>query len=145
MVSSDGTFHDRLQKLGPAAGGPGDLDDLVDEAVAGYLTWGADNPVMLVHAATAPRAAALVMPSLPEGLWAPTRAVARSVTATVVSAYRTGGPAPVPGTASGDLADRALATGDEHAIKFTEVALESAGRGSGAALAAAALACDLLA
>lgn len=144
VVSSSGSFHDRLDQLGPVPAGAVDLDTLVDEAVAGYLTWGPDNPVMLVHAATAPRAAALVLPSLPRQLWAPTREMAWSVSATVVTAYRTGGCEPTPGHGR-DVVDRALATGDEHAIKFTEVALESAARGSEVALLAAGLACDLLA
>ena len=144
VVTANGTFQERLDQLGTMPAGPQDLEALVDEAVAGYLSWGADNPVMLVHAATAPRAAALVLPSLPVELWAPTRAVARSVTATVVTAYRTGGLAPAPSSAD-DVVDRAVVTGDEHALKFTEVALESAARGSDVALAAASLACDLLA
>ncbi len=144
VVNADGTFAERLDQLAPPPRDDVDLDGLVDEAVSGYLTWGADSPVMLVHAATAPRAAALVLPSLPVELWAPTRAMAWSVTAAVVTAYRTGATAPRPSSGR-EVADRAAATGDEHAIKFTEVALESAARGSEVALLAAGLACDLLA
>ena len=144
LAPSDGTFTERLDALAPTPSYDVDLDDLVDEAVEGYLTWGADSPIMLVHAATAPRAAALVLPSLPPELWAATRGRAWSVAATIVTAYRTGQQAPAP-TLARDVADRAVASGDEHAIKFVEVALESAARGSCAALAAAGLACDLLA
>lgn len=54
IVMVTGTFQQRLEQLGAVPGGTGDLDALVDEAVSGYLLWGADNPVMLVHAATAP-------------------------------------------------------------------------------------------
>ena len=144
LVPSDGSFSERLGALTPPPAYDVDLAALVDEAVAGYLSWGADSPVMLVHAATAPRAAALVLPSLPPELWPATRARAWAVTATVVTAYRTGQQAPAP-TSTSDVADRAVDTGDEHAIKFVEVALESAARGSVDALAAAGLACDLLA
>ncbi len=147
VVTATGTFQERLEQLGLAPTGPADLNAIVEEAVAGYLTWGANNPVMLVHAATAPRAASLVMPSLPVDLWEATRAMARSVTATVVMAYRTDEPPPAPlsfPSSADDVTDQAVANGDEHAIKFTEVALESSARGCGVALPAAALACDLL-
>ncbi len=147
VAIATGTFRERLEQRGLAPTGPADLDALVEEAVAGYLTWGASNPTMLVHAATAPRAASLVMPSLPVDLWAATRAGARSVTATVVLAYRDDEPPPAPSpppSSAADVTDRAVGNGDEHAIKFTEVALEASARGCGVALAAAALACDLL-
>jgi hypothetical protein len=145
IVTVTGTFQQRLEQLGAIPGGTADLEALVDEAVAGYLLWGADNPVMLVHAATAPRAAALVLPSLPEQLWPATRAMAWSVSCAVVTAYRTGTGRLATDRAYDDVVDRAVATGDEHAIKFLEVALESVARGSPTAGAAAALAVDLLA
>lgn len=51
---------------------PAALDALVDAAVTHYEQWAHGNPVMLVHAATAPRAASLVLQALPEDLWIPT-------------------------------------------------------------------------
>jgi hypothetical protein len=103
---------------------------------------------MLVHAATAPRAAALVLPSLPVRLWRPTFDVAWGVTGAIGAAYRPGGPdGPVePGhlPALADTQDACISTGDEHAIKFAEVAGESAGRGNAAGLRSAARAADLL-
>jgi len=47
---------------------PAALDTLVDAAVTRYGRWGPAAPVMLVHSATAPRAVALVLPSLPQQL-----------------------------------------------------------------------------
>lgn len=104
---------------------------------------------MLVHAATAPRAVALVLPSLPEPLWAPSYDVAWALAATLVTIYRPadGAEARADSTSTPiweDVIDRAVAGGDEHAIKFTEVARESHARGNQAAFGAAARAVELL-
>ncbi|HLI01702.1 MAG TPA: hypothetical protein VKV06_13020 [Acidimicrobiales bacterium] len=128
---------------------PPALDTLVDTAVTGYGRWAHGNPTMLVHAATAPRAVALVLPSLPEPLWAPSHDVAWALAATLVSIYKPvdGAEAPADSTPAPvweDVIDRAVAGGDEHAIKFTEVARESHARGNQAALGAAARAVELL-
>lgn len=48
---------------------PAALDALVDAAVTRYGRWAHGSPIMLVHAATAPRAAALVLPALSKELW----------------------------------------------------------------------------
>ena len=100
---------------------------------------------MLVHAATAPRAAALVLPSLPRELWAGTHRAAWLTAAAITAAYRTPQPLPAPpsGLPVGELVERAGAHGDEHMLKFAEVAVEAAGRGVptavGAGLRAVAL------
>jgi hypothetical protein len=110
---------------------PGALSELTDAAVTRYLRWASGNPVMLVHAATAPRAAALVIPELPPGLWPATYTTAWGVSAAIVAMYRSAGdPTPEPAGATDDVIARAVAHGDEHVLKFTEVALESAGRGN---------------
>jgi hypothetical protein len=99
--------------------------------VTRYLRWAPANPVMLVHAATAPRAAALVLPALPTDLWPATYAAAWGVSAAIVAMYRAAGDAPAPRAGLAvDLPARAVAHGDEHVLKFTEVAVESAGRGN---------------
>jgi hypothetical protein len=67
---------------------PAALDLVVDAAVIRYGDWARANPVMLVHAATAPRAAGLVLPSLPDDLWQSTFDVAWGVTAAIGAAYR---------------------------------------------------------
>ena len=130
---------------------PAALDDLVDEAVTRYQRWAHGNPIMLVHAATAPRAARLVLPALPERLWAPTYDAAWAVTAAISASYRPSTPPPPAGSSERqtltpqDVTARAIATGDEHAIKFIEVALESHHRGNNHALTAGARASYLIA
>ena len=130
---------------------PAALDDLVDEAVTRYQRWAHGNPIMLVHAATAPRAARLVLPALPERLWAPTYDAAWAVTAAISAIYRPSTPPPPAGSSElqtvtpQDVTARAIATGDEHAIKFIEVALESHHRGNNHALTAGARASYLIA
>lgn len=135
-----------LRPVRSAAAVPAALDELVDAAVDRYLHWAHGNPVMLVHAATAPRAAALVVPALPVELWVPTYDTAWAVTAAISAVYRPA-PAATPPAATTDpdeVTDLAVATGDEHAIKFVEVAQESHRRGNPTALAAAVRASALI-
>jgi hypothetical protein len=120
--------------------------------VTRYGDWAHAEPVMLVHAATAPRAAGLVLPSLPTAMWQPTFDVAWAVTATIGAAYRPAGPdgsrGPAPSTRRTTMAevlDACIGTADEHAIKFAEVAGESGARGNTAGLRSAAVAATLLA
>jgi hypothetical protein len=110
---------------------PAALTGLTDAAVTRYLRWAPANAVMLVHAATAPRAAALVIPELPAALWPATYTAAWGVSAAIVAMYRSAGDPPSPPTGAADeVIARAVAHGDEHVLKFTEVAVESAGRGN---------------
>jgi hypothetical protein len=129
------------------------LDDLVDAAVSHYRLWAPAQPVMLVHMATAPRAARLVLPALPRALWPPTYASVWRVSAAIASMYRPAQAALITGpaapstqasehtdgdsTATAEVAEAAAEHGDEHVIKFTEVALESHRRGNPDAIAAA--------
>ena len=131
---------------------PAALDVVVDAAVTRYGDWAHGNPVMLVHAATAPRAAALVLPSLPAGMWRQAFDVAWGVTAAIGAAYRPAGAdsgrqqerSTTPMQTLTETQDACTSTGDEHAIKFAEVAGESVARGNPAALRSAARAADLL-
>jgi len=128
---------------------PAALDALVDAAVTRYERWAHGSPVMLVHAATGPRAAGLVLPALPTQMWLTTYDTAWAVAAAISAAYRPSSPAPVTpdvegATTAEDVTDLAVDTGDEHAIKFVEVAQESHRRGSRHALAAGALAATLI-
>jgi hypothetical protein len=110
---------------------PAALTELTDAAVTRYLRWAPANPVMLVHAATAPRAAALVLPELPPDLWPGTYTAAWGVSAAIVAMYRAAGDPPESvASVADDTVTRAVAHGDEHVLKFTEVAVESAGRGN---------------
>lgn len=125
---------------------PAAIDDLVDAAVQGYGRWATGNPVMLVHAATAPRAASLALPSLPTHLWTGTYEAAWVASAAIASAYRPAHDlsAPAEDRAPGDLIDAVGASGDEHAIKFAEVAIESHSRGADTAIAAGLRAVELI-
>lgn len=149
LTARSGWPSSRHALLAPAdpADVPAALDLVVDAAVTRYGDWAHAAPVMLVHAATAPRAAALVLPSLPVGMWRQSFDVAWAVTAALGAAYRPAASrGPRPG-APGDLAealDACLRTGDEHAIKFAEVARESAARGTAASVASATVAAALL-
>lgn len=129
---------------------PTALDALVDAAVTRYGRWADSNPVMLVHAATAPRAVALALPALPQHLWTASFEMAWAVTAAISAAYRPSHPAADRTALEQDLtiddiAEQAVDSGDEHAIKFTEVAHESHQRGNRFALPSAARAVTLIA
>ena len=121
----------------------GSLDELVDAAVSRYAHWAPAQPTMLVHMATAPRAVSLVVPSLPPWMHREAYAFAWNASAAIGSMYR---PSADPGatTPVGDVAGDAYATADVHAIKLTEVALESQARGNPDALVAAALSSALV-
>ena len=133
---------------------PAAIDDLVDAAVSCYATWASGHPVMLVPAATAPRAAGLVLPALPRRLWRQTLQWSWQTSSAPAAPYRPSLPAGAADTRVGraggrhysDLADRAALAdlavqhGDEHVITLTEVALESLVRGKASAADAVAAA-----
>ncbi|MFJ1830081.1 questin oxidase family protein [Streptomyces sp. NPDC088178] len=112
------------------------LEELVRAATHRYATHGHGEPVMLVHAATAPNAVLRTLPALPRALWAPSLGAAWAASAAVTAAYGPAEPAPyAPTTASAEeLFARAAAHGDDHTIKFTDTALDV---GDSTALAAA--------
>ncbi|MFI8291867.1 questin oxidase family protein [Streptomyces sp. NPDC085614] len=102
------------------------LTELVTAATHRYATHGHGEPVMLVHAATAPNAVLRTLPALPRELWAASLAAAWAASAAVTAAYTP--PEPLPYTA-GPLApeeifERAAAHGDDHTIKFCDTALD---------------------
>ncbi|MEV0729500.1 questin oxidase family protein [Polymorphospora sp. NPDC050346] len=126
----------------PAGPVPERLAAVVDAAVVRFGGHGYAEPVMLVHAATAPNAVLRTLPALPAALWAPSLAAAWAATAAVTAAYAPADarPAPVPraGTGVHDLVDRAAAGGDPHAIKFVDTAIDTHGRSGGTAVLAVA-------
>ena len=137
------SWPDALAALRPPAearDAPAELDALVEAAVAQYLEYGRAEPIMLVHAATAPASAAAALQSLPADLWRLTWEAAWSATAAITTCYA------VTGTVPGELQsfltpeeifNRAVDNGDEHVIKFTDVALIAHERGCITALSAA--------
>lgn len=149
-LDDDATWPAALAAVAPVTDPlavPTALDALVDAAVTRYGRWGHGAQIMLVHAATAPRAVALVVPALPEQLWPGAFKVAWVVTATIATIYRPPRPPVAAGAqvaAVDEVIERAVATGDEQAIKFTEVAVESHRRGNTSALASAAHAAALI-
>lgn len=140
----------RLRPLTDPIAIPAALDALVDSAVTRYERWAHGSPVMLVHAATAPRAAALVLPALPTEMWKATYDTAWAVTAAISAAYRPSTPRPASSDQERaairpeEVTELAVATRDEHAIKFVEVARESHRRGNPDALTAGARAAALI-
>ncbi|AUH42544.1 questin oxidase family protein [Streptomyces sp. CMB-StM0423] len=110
------------------------LAGLVRAAVHRYAAYGHGEPVMLVHAATAPNAVLRALPALPRDLWVPSYAAAWAASAAVTAAYGPAAPLPpdrVPAPPAGDAAaaadellTRAAAHGDEHTIKFVDTALD---------------------
>lgn len=130
----------RLRPVTEPAAVPGALDDLVDATVTRYASTASRDPVMLVHASTAPRAARLALAALPRDLWVPTYQQAWSITAAITALYASAESEPDHPTeplTETDVAAAAAEHGDEHAIKFTEVAIESHRRGNAASLPAA--------
>ncbi len=143
-------WPDALEALCPPADPehvPAELDALVEATVGQYLEYGRAEPVMLVHAATAPAAAAAALPLLPVDLWRLTWETAWSASAAMTACYA------VLGTDAGErissltpdeVFSRAVENGDEHVIKFTDVAILAHNRGCVAALSAASHAVSLV-
>jgi len=104
-----------------------DLRDLAGEFARVFLAYGRAQPITFLHAVTAPVAAYSVLPLLPGDLARPSYDALWQVGAALYAVHAgTVTPEPLPATAppsQGDLADRAVATGDEHAIKLTEACL----------------------
>jgi hypothetical protein len=103
------------------------LAAIVAAAVVRYSTHGHGNPIMLVHAATAPNAVLRTLPALPEKLWHPSLEAAWAATAAVTAAYAPAEPRPVPHYRPLDpqeLTTRAARAGDPHAIKFVDTAID---------------------
>lgn len=114
------------------------LEELVRAATHRYAAYGHGEPVMLVHAATAPNAVLRTLPALPRELWAPSLGAAWAASAAVTAAYSPARPAERVAVSGGlspeEVFARAAAHGDDHTIKFTDTALDV---GDATALAAA--------
>jgi hypothetical protein len=133
----------RVPGLAGLAGWPEALEALVDAAVSSYRWNVHGQPVMLVHAATAPAAVGATLSALPQELWLTSYDTAWCLTAAVTSLFAPEVPELAPADAAPAVAEaivRAVATGDAHVIKFTDVAAQAHARGCEPALEAAALA-----
>lgn len=108
---------------------PSQLQDIVTAAVYRYRHYGHADPIMLVHAATAPNAVLRTLPSLPTELWVSSANYAWTACTAVTASY-------FPSTALdestdvhsalsvSEIFDLAAATGDPHAIKFADTAID---------------------
>ncbi|MFH8795047.1 questin oxidase family protein [Streptomyces sp. NPDC017941] len=116
------------------------LTDLVTAAVHRYAALGHGEPIMLVHAATAPNAILRTLPALPRELWPPSLDAAWAASAAVTAAYAPATPAAY-GTAYAEAGTstfeevfaRAAAHGDDHTIKFADTARDVGDRAARAA------------
>jgi hypothetical protein len=122
-----------------AAGLPADPDaardwlaDLVHAGVRRYRYHGYGQPIMLVHAATAPNAVLRTLPALPAELWLPSVAAAWAASAAVTSVYAPAAAlspdeaaAPPAGTDPvGEVVAAAARHRNEHVIKLVDTAVE---------------------
>jgi hypothetical protein len=102
------------------------LAEIIAAAVRKHGTDGYAAPVMLVHAATAPTAVLRALPALPPALALPSLAAAWAATAAITSAYAPATPRPLTGSPGpDDVLERATRSGDAHAIKFADAALDA--------------------
>jgi hypothetical protein len=120
-------FADAVAGLRPPADPAADLRDLAATFTRVFLGYGRTRPISLLHAVTAPVAARSVLPLLPASLARPTYDALWQVAAGLYTVY-TGGVTPEPLPAgpappADDVTARAVAAGDEHAIKLTEACL----------------------
>ena len=125
------------------------LTELAYRAGLDYLRFAHGNPVMLVHAVTAPTAVLRALPALDRALWAPSVAAAWSATAAVTSVYAPPAPAaPRAATVATEPAEvfaRAARHGDAHVVKLADAVLDAyATSGDARVLTAAAYAGHLI-
>ncbi|MFV2104846.1 questin oxidase family protein [Micromonospora sp. LOL_024] len=108
---------------------PARLAGIVHAAVLRHGTHGYANPVMLVHAATAPNAVLRTLPAIPRVLWAASLAAAWAATAAVTASYApaTGRSAPptAPDVDPAEAMQHAVDSTGPHAIKFADTALDA--------------------
>ncbi|MFU8853750.1 hypothetical protein ACNAW0_22600 [Micromonospora sp. SL1-18] len=130
------------------------LTELMHQAGLDYLRFAHGEPVMLVHAVTAPTAVLRTLPALDPALWAPSVAAAWSATAAVTSVYAPPTPAAPPlvtrrpeagADGPAEVFARAARHGDAHVVKLADAVLEAhAGTGDARVLAAAGYAGQLI-
>jgi hypothetical protein len=126
-LAGDARFPAAVGALRPPSDAGTGLRDLAATFSRIFLAYGRQRPIALLHAVTAPVAARSVLPLLPAELARSTHDALWQVAAALYTVYAGGvTPEPVPDAgppAPDALADRAVATGDVHAIKLTEACL----------------------
>ena len=126
-LSGQPRFSDAVGALRAPVDAVADLGDLAREFTRIFLRYGRQRPIAMLHAVTAPVAARSALPLLPGEVARPTYDALWQVGAALFAVY-TGGVAaePLPSSAPSSrdsVTERAVATGDEHAIKLTEACL----------------------
>ncbi|HEX3333654.1 MAG TPA: questin oxidase family protein [Acidimicrobiales bacterium] len=131
-------FEQGVASLGWNGGAVELLDQLATGGALAYLRNADGGGVIgLLHSVTAPLASELVLPWLAAEDRAAALGYVWQAAAALHVAYDVDRSAPVPGggeLSADELVDRAVASGDEHAIKLTEAALRSSERSGDPAL-----------
>lgn len=121
-------FPESVQSLEPPHDVPAALDGLIVAFADVYLRHADKNIIAFIHGVTAPAALQLVFPMLPRKQWRPSFDAIWQVGAALHAAYSHGPQRPIADDSVSvrdreSLIDAAVATRDEHAIKFTEACL----------------------
>jgi hypothetical protein len=144
-------IRNRLAQLADMPGwsgavpGSGDVESrlqaIVGAAVLRHGTHGHGNPIMMVHAATAPAAVLRTLPALPLALHGPSLDAAWAAAAAVTAAYSPAVASSPPDSLADpdEVMSRAVASGDAHAIKFADAAIDAHGFTLDPAMLAAAM------
>ena len=148
-LAAEPHFPDAIAALRPPTDVAADLLKLGTTFARIFLVYGRSQPIAFLHAVTAPVAARSALELLPAELARPSYDRLWQVAAALYSVHAPGAdPEPVPtaGPPGPDvLVDRAVATGDEHAIKLTEACLRLYAESPDPVLLyAAARGCELL-
>jgi hypothetical protein len=126
-LTAEPGFGSAVRALRPPRDASAGLLELGRQFSRVFLGRGWRTPVALVHAVTAPVAARSVLPLLPDELARPTYDALWNAAAALYLVYAGGvEPQPLPAQVPAEPAtvtDRAVASGDAHAIKFTEACL----------------------
>jgi hypothetical protein len=126
-LADEPRFAPAVSALRPPSDVPADLLELSSAFVRIFLIYGRTQPIDFLHAVTAPVAARSVLGLLPAELARPSYDALWQVAAGLYCAYAVDAvPEPLPSTeppAPDTLIDRAVGTGDAHAIKLTEACL----------------------
>ena len=127
--------HEDVHAAIDSAKRPTDVEDAIDDLIAATLRLYVNNrryaPIGYVHLVTAPVTLRDLLPYVPQHLHQAAFAYLWQTCATVHSAWRASAPAPPlsdQALEDQDLADRAVASADEHAIKFTLACLRQHNR-----------------
>lgn len=123
-VADDPSFLAAVDSVVSPESADAALLSLTSEAARWYLASASQYPIAYVHALTGPAAARLLLPHLPPSTHADVYAYAWQVVAAMVATYGDAAETSAEPIGSVDeIIDRAVASGDEHAIKMTEACL----------------------